>query len=198
MHIPMVRKLMHAWFWEYIQNTPLILAFTYGFAQFSEGDMVGAGRAILSGVIAGALLIRITESRIEGGEVESWRETATNIFFFSLAISFFIFYFSRTKQILHIDILSGIFTGILASVFQAFAARSWPTIRHTVSLAAAFAAAVWLIRTFALTQSPLPGALTINLAVTTVIVLIEYRGASSRSNGAEDNPHQGNLPNNAS
>ena len=174
----MAKKLRAAWFWEFIQNLPLVLAFTVGLDLFRRGSASQAAYLVFSFVVAGALAIRFTEPLIERGQRETWRETLTNVLFFNIAIGFFIFYFSRIPAIPLFDLLSGIITGTAASVLQASAAKEKPSALHTFSLAVSFGTAVLLIRYVALPLSPVSAALLINLCVTTIIVFIEYRGSA--------------------
>lgn len=157
----------------------MILSFTYGYDRLRIGAASSALPGILAGVTAGALLIRYTEKFINGSKTESWIETLTNILFFSLAIGLFMLYFSRIPAKLPLDLLSGLVVGTAASLFQAAAAKEKISGRHTLSLAVAFGAAVLLIRNFALAIPPAAGMLIINLPVTTIIVIIEYRNGSN-------------------
>ena len=171
----MIKNILRIWFWEFVQNTPLIMAFTFGYQFFLAKNMYTALMIVLIGVGTGALLIRFTESRIDKSSPESWRETFTNMFFFSLAINLFFIYFNWIPGSPPLDILTGIAVGFLASISQAAAGKTSLSLQHTAALSVSFAVALLLIRGIIGVYAPLPAAILVNLPVTTLIVIIEYR-----------------------
>jgi len=161
--------------WEFLQNLPLVCAFTFGRAALAEGNLAAALSITTGCALIGSLLIRYTEPAIRPGVVETWRETITNTVFFTTAVLLFIFYFSWNSGSLPLDLVLGVAAGLSASVLQAAAAREAVSPRHTLALAASFALALALIRLSTPGLPPFQGALLINLPVTTVIVSLDYR-----------------------
>jgi len=162
------------WLVEFIQNFPLVSAFIFGYAHHAAGNAGMKLGSVLVGVVAGALLIRYTEPRIEPAPIEKPAETLMNIVFFSLAILGFITYFSWNFGSWVIDLALSLAAGGAVSALQARAAGAPPALRHLAAMTLSFATAALLIRFWALAAAPLTAALGLTAAATTVIVLVEY------------------------
>jgi len=175
-----IKQLMQAWFWEFLQNAPLIMAFAYGFEKFRSGEILSAAGIGLLGAVTGALIIRFTENFIQPGKRESWRVTLTNVAFFGPAIALFSAYFSRVPANWLTDLIVGVCSGWLVSALQSWAAGESPDTGHSIAMAAAFSVAVLLIRQLVGAISPWTSILLINVAVTSVIVWIEYHPARTK------------------
>lgn len=167
-------NILNIWFWEFLQNFMLVCAFTFGYTAYTGGNPAAAVGITIAFVGAGVFTIRFTEPAIRPGPLESRRETLTNLIFFSVAVIFFVLYFSWKRGSLPVDLLLGFFTGAAAAVLQARAAREAVSIRHLLALTIAFALALAVIRLFALPQPPLLAAVVINVPVTAVIVALDY------------------------
>ncbi|HUF38195.1 MAG TPA: hypothetical protein VMN57_06715 [Anaerolineales bacterium] len=163
-----------AWSIEFIQNLPLVSAFITGYALVTAGRVGGMVAVVFIGVAIGALLIRYTEPRIVAGPIEKPAETIANLFFFTLAILGFIYYFSWKTASWPFDLALSIAVGIAASLIQARAAGAQPSARHSAAMIASFSAAVLLIRFWALSAPPFTAAIVLTAVVTTIIVRIEY------------------------
>ena len=166
---------LRAWTWEFLQNLPLFLAFTFGLQSSAAGDLTGALAAVAAGAISCALLIRWTERRIRPGPEEAPGVTLANIFIFGASSAAFVLYFSWNGGRPLFDAALGLAAGASASLLQFWAAGEPVSARHTFSLGAAGAMAILCIRFFVLDLPPFPAALILNAPVTTLIVLIEYR-----------------------
>ena len=163
------------WLVEFVQNFPLVCAFIYGYANYAAGKPAIALAWVVIGVTAGALLIRFTEPHIAPAPVERPAETLTNIGFFSLAVLGFISYFIWKTGSWMLDLGLSFAAGFAVSLLQARAADERLSTRHLSAMTLSFAAAVLLIRFWALDAPPAAAAFLLTAVATTIIVLVEYQ-----------------------
>jgi hypothetical protein len=162
------------WLVEFFQNFPLVCAFIYGYANFITGKPAAAFVWIVAGVTAGALIIRYTEAYITQAPVERPAETLTNIGFFGLAILGFNSYFIWKVGSWMLDLALAFAAGSAVSLLQARAAAERLSTRHLSAMVLSFAAALLLIRFWALGAAPAAAALLLTAVATVIIVLVEY------------------------
>lgn len=168
-------RFLSVYGWEFVQNLPLAAGFFYGYALHSAGERIQSVFVIAAACLLGALLIRITESRIIPGPPETPAVTLANFFAFTTAVVMFVHYFSRDSTTWPLDLLLGSAVGLLVSFLQARAAGEPLSLRHTAAMSASFTFALLLIRFIGLDLPPHTASVLLAALVTWVIVQIEYR-----------------------
>ena len=162
-------------FWEFLQNFPLLLGFTMA---LNEAKHQAWGLMFLSGFLGslvGSQMIRFTEPLIVSGEKESVLVTLTNMVVFLITTVAIAVYFAQRWGGWWTDLILGLFIGGGLGYVQDLAAgQKKPGIRHILALMFAFIPALLVIRLLTETFSPLWAALCLNFMVTLVIVLIDY------------------------
>ncbi|MFZ0549109.1 MAG: hypothetical protein WAM60_26920 [Candidatus Promineifilaceae bacterium] len=180
-------------FWEFIQNLPLVAGLLAAIQLWQDSAVVAAVGTMFLGALLGATLIRLTEGKIvsqrpnhglEEYSQEPVSVTVTNIalmFFFSLALTI---YLTADWSSFLTDLLAGGLIGFALSAGQSKAARSPVSIRHSLAFAAAFPAALITVR---LLSAVFPIAISIlvtTMLVTGIITLIDYGHLSTIKEGA--------------
>lgn len=163
-------------FWEFIQNLPLVAGLILAIQLWQEGLMVTTLAAMITGSILGALLIRLTELRIIGGhqsgglqeEQEPVAVTAMNAALMFLFMLILTVYLTAGWSSIATDLLAGSLIGLMLSAGQSLAAGRAVGWRHSLAFTAAFPASIITIR---LLTAILPLFITI-LFITTIVTLI--------------------------
>lgn len=179
-------------FWEFIQNLPLVAGLMLAIQLWQEAIVAVAVGAMLAGSLLGAVLIRLTESRIVGrgqsGGLQNGREpvtvTVANIALMFLFTLLLTIYLTAIWSSIITDLLAGGVIGFVLSAGQSKAAGRSISWRHSLAFAAAFPAALITIRLLS-TQLPVVIAiLFITAVVTLIITFIDYGHLATIKEGA--------------
>ncbi len=162
-------------FWEFVQNFPLLLGFIFSAENMKHKDWSLMLLTATLGSVIGALLIRYTEKYIVPDEQEPVKVTVTN------GISFFVimlgvaWYFAQSWSSWSFDIFLGALIGFGVGYAQDLAAnKKTPGIRHILALMFAFAPALIVIRLLMDRLPPFLTVLILTTFMTGVIVVIDY------------------------
>lgn len=174
--------LLTAFFWELVQNLPVVMAFVVTVWWWSQEKRGRAVLACTAGGVAGALIIRYTETlKIGRPFMEAWSVTLVNAVGFSL-FTFLLALYTGSEthwSSWKMDVLLGVLLGGGFALAQGLAAPDAPLVGivlHSVALAVAAAAVLVMIRrakgrTF--TGALMQGALA-TLVMTAIITVIDY------------------------
>ena len=168
-------------FWEFLQNFPLLLGFTFALDKAKHNAWVLMFLSSFFGSTIGSQIIRFTEPFILPGEREPVNVTITNmIIFFVTAIAMAV-YFAQRWGSWWTDLCLGIFIGGFLGYAQDLAAGNNKIgFRHILALILAFIPALFAIRLLTERYTPLWAALLLNTMITLVIVLIDYLKINDR------------------
>jgi len=168
-------KFFQAFFWEFVQNLPLVIGFAVALELWQQRRLLGAGVSMLSGSVIGALTIRATESKIVAGHREPWRVVAVNILVMTTLMLIIVAYLQTGWSNWATDLLGGIGAGIGLGIAQSLAAGEPIGLRHCVAFACAFPPALIGIRQLLIARIPLPAnILILTTGVTFIISLLDY------------------------
>lgn len=178
-------------FWEFIQNLPLVAGLMIGIQLWQDAFVVAAVGAMLVGALLGAVLIRLTESRIVGRDRAGLQDgqepvavTATNaalMFLFTLLLTV---YLTAAWSSIITDLLAGSLIGFILSAGQSKAAGLPVSGRHSLAFAAAFPIALIAIRLLSAEQPVVINILLITTVVTLIITFIDYGHLATIKEGA--------------
>jgi hypothetical protein len=166
---------MKKFFWEFLQNWPVLFGFLLGYQYLQAGEFAACVLVVLTGSILGALLIRYTERFMVAGFEESARVTLGNVVVFAGGIGLVLLYFNRAEGNVITDILAGASLGLILSVTQSKAEGEKVSVPHTAAMMLAASAAILGIRHVFLEMPPLTGSAALNIMMTGIIILVEYR-----------------------
>ena len=166
--------------WEFVQNAPLIIAFTAAVWLWARRSRHQAVGIMLAGGVCGALVIRVTEPLIHG-YVEPVAATAVNAVLMGLLMVPFAAYLGSESRWIswRSDVILGAAAGIALGCAQAAATPGAPVLGaaiHCLSFALSFPLVLAGIRYLKGTalRGALIGALVIAVLVTMVIGLVDY------------------------
>lgn len=178
-------------FWEFIQNLPLVAGLMVGIQLWQDAFVIAAVGVMLIGSLVGAILIRLTESRIVGrdqaglhGGQEPLAVTLTNavlMFLFTLLLTI---YLTAVWSSIITDLLAGSLIGFILSAGQSKAANQPVSGRHSLAFAAAFPVTLITIRLFSAQLPVAAGILVITAVVTLIITFIDYGHLATIKEGA--------------
>ncbi|GAB4581462.1 MAG: hypothetical protein Fur0022_42090 [Anaerolineales bacterium] len=175
-------RFKRIFFWEFLQNLPLLLGFVFALQSLREQAWMGMLGFSFAGSVAGSMMIRYTENNIVPGAREPISVTFTNIIVFFLIAGLVSIYFSQPWGSWQIDILLGALLGAGTGYAQDIAAGQFkPGWRHILALSLAFIPALITIRLITGYFHPLFGGIFLNLLVTLIIVCIDYLWTNSQS-----------------
>jgi hypothetical protein len=170
-----IRNAGKIFFWEFLQNYPLLLSFTIALNLAKQKEWLWMILSSFIGSVVGSLTIRFTESNIIPGEREPIMVTITNMIAFFVIAGVIAVYFAQRWGSWQTDVLLGVFIGGAVGYSQDLAAgKKMPGIRHILALIAAFVPALVAIRFLTELSTPLFASLTLNMMVTLIIVVIDY------------------------
>lgn len=169
-----VKKIAVIFYWEFIQNLPLVLGFLLSLQAWRQQQWGLAITFAIIGSVVGALLIRATESKIVSGHKESVLVVITNIFLITALMLGVIYYLSSGWSRILTDWIIGGIIGLLLGTMQSLAAKQSIDYVHCIALALSTAIILMIIR-FSTSALPLAiNAILINTIVTLIIVLVDY------------------------
>jgi len=178
-------------FWEFIQNLPLVAGLMLGLWLWRDAEVIPAILTMLAGSFLGAALIRLTERRIVGpdraglqGNQEPIAVTITNFGLMFILMLGLTAYLSADWSSAATDLLAGSLIGFILSASQSKAAGRPIGWRHSLAFAAAFPAALIIIRIFSAALPVNVGILLITAIVTLIITYIDYGHISTIEEGA--------------
>lgn len=170
-----LQKHSRIFFWEFLQNFPLLLGFTIALDEAKHQAWGGMLLSSLLGSLVGAQMIRYTEPLIVPGEREPVQVTRTNTMVFLITTVAIAVYFAQQWGAWWTDLLLGLIIGGMLGYAQDLASgQRKPGVRHILALMFAFIPALILIRLFTEIYPPLWSAFLLNSMVTLIIVLIDY------------------------
>lgn len=168
-------KFLQAFFWEFVQNLPLVIGFAVALELWQQRRGLGAVAVMLGGSTLGALTIRATEAKIVAGHREPWRVVMVNILVMTTLMLAIIAYLQTGWSNWATDIVGGIGAGIVLGIAQSLAAGEPIGIRHCLAFACAFPPALIGTRQLFAAQLPiLVNVLIITAGVTFIITLLDY------------------------
>ena len=177
-------KFWQAFFWEFVQNLPIVIGFAAALELWQKRQPLSALGVMLGGSTLGALTIRATESKIVAGHREPWRVVAVNILVMTTLMLAIIAYLQTGWSNWVTDIVGGIGAGIVLGIAQSLAAGEPIGLRHCLAFACAFPPALIGIRQLFATPLPLVvNILIITLGVTFIITLLDYGPLSFKKGG---------------
>jgi hypothetical protein len=167
-------KFLKIVFWESAQNLPIIAGFIAALTLWQQSRWGSAIACIVTGSAIGALIIRITESKIVESRRESWRVTISNIAVMSVLAFVLIIYLSAQWSSWQTDLLFGALAGFGLAVAQDLAARERIGIRHGIALGFAVFIILTGVRVLVAALPILANVLIITAVITLIISLIDY------------------------
>ena len=170
----LLKEFGRVFFWELVQNLPLIAGFLLGLQLWQAGRPWFAGACVVAGSLLGALAIRATEARIVAGHREPLRAVLVNTAAMSALMLVVVAYLSATWSRWWTDLLAGALVGLALGAAQDLAARSPFGLRHGLAFALAFALGLVGVRVLAAACPFLVGLLVITSVVTVAIAWLDY------------------------
>lgn len=167
-------KFLQAFFWEFVQNLPLITGAIVALDLWQLGRWEFAVACLVSGNVVGAFVIRVTESKIVEGHREPLRVTIVNIAVMTLLAIAFLIYFSQDWSNWKTDLVLGATAGLGGAVAQDIAAGTPIGFRHSVALGFAAPIVSIGIRVLVAATSIPVSVLIITTVVTLIISSIDY------------------------
>ena len=160
--------------WEFVQNLPLVTGFILALRAWQRNQYAGAIAWVIAGSLVGALLIRLTETRIVARRPEPLPVTLVNIAVMSLLMIAIISYLAAGWSSWQIDLLVGGAAGAALAIAQNLAARKRIGVGHLLAFVLAFPLALIGVRALANTLPILVVVLSITITVTVIISFIDY------------------------
>ena len=168
-------RLVPLFFWEFVQNLPLIAGFLAGL-HFWRGERPWlAGACLLGGSVVGSLLIWATESQMVEGHREPLRAVLVNVAVMAALMFVVVLYLAAGWSRWWTDLLVGGLVGMVLGIVQDLAARSPVGLRHCAAFALSFALGLAGVRLLAANLPLLINVLVITGVVTGGITLMDYR-----------------------
>ena len=175
-------KILSIWFWESLENFPLVIGFV-GAARLWSTQPLGALASLLFGMGLGIIATHFFEARLHPGTYQPrWTASLFNFFLFSALACPFLFYFRLESPWLNwkTDLLAGAGVGLLLTLGQS---TQWRGSRarltlHGLAMLAACPLLLLGLR-FIIRLENTPSALSLTLVLTLfaslVIALIDYQ-----------------------
>ena len=160
--------------WEFLQNLPLVAGFILAFQFWQQGQQLVAIVCIVASSVVGALIIRLTETKIVTKPREPLSVTFINIIVMSLLMLVVIFYLAAPWSNWQIDLIAGGLLGVVLAASQNLAAKKRIGIGHMMAFVFAFPLALISIRTLVHILPIVFTILLITLIITVVISLVDY------------------------
>lgn len=167
-------RFFRALLWEFVQNLPLVAGFIGALWFWQQSKYMLAVACVVVSSVAGALIIRITESKIVEGHREPVRVTLVNIAVMTVLMFASVAYLSAGWSSWKTDLLVGGLAGIALGVAQDLTAKKSIGIGHCIALACSGPAALIGIRVLVAALSILVNTLIITAVVTLIIALVDY------------------------
>jgi len=167
-------RLLQTFFWEFIQNLPLVGGFLLGLDFWRQEKLGWAITCMVAGSVIGSLMIWATESRIVKGHREPMQEVVVNILAMGSLMFLLTVYMSSKWSGWWSDLLVGSVGGIALGVIQSLAVKSPVSVGHCMAFALSFALGLVGIRVLASTVSVGANILVVTTVVTAVITVIDY------------------------
>ncbi len=168
-------RFWRVFFWEFIQNLPLLAGFMMALRLWQSGRLWLAAICIIGSSIIGACIIWATEFRIVAAHHEPLRAVLANIVVMSILMVVLVVYLTAAWSRWWTDLIVGSLTGVALGGGQDLATRSPISIKHYGAFALAFAVGLVGIRILAEACPFLIGILILTVLVTAVISWIDYR-----------------------
>jgi hypothetical protein len=176
-------RFWRIFFWEFVQNVPLVVGFLLGLRLWQSGQPGFAVLCVVGGSLLGALAIQATEARIVAGHREPLRAVLVNIAAMSVLMLAVVAYLSAAWSRWWTDLLAGGLVGLALGAAQDVAARSPVGLRHVAAFALAFALGLEGVRLLASECPLLVSALIITSVVTAAISALDYGAAGDVAPG---------------
>lgn len=167
-------KLVRMFFWESIQNLPLVAGFLLSLKMWQQGKQGTAVGCAVAGSIIGSAVIWATESRIVKEHRETMRAMVANILAIFLLMLLLTVYMSLQWGNLWSDLLVGLVGGIGLGVVQSLAVKSLVSVGHCTAFALSFALGLAGVRLLAAVFPVGVNILLITVVVSAVITVIDY------------------------
>ena len=165
---------LEAIFWESVQNLPLIAGFVGGLSLWHGGCRWAAVACAVTGSVVGALVIRLTESRIVEGHDEPLAVVLVNMLTMSILTVGLVAYLSASWSNWKTDLGCGAVAGAGGALAQDLAAGEPIGIRHCIALGLAAPIALAGTRGLASTLPAWVNIVVITAVATLIISLIDY------------------------
>lgn len=175
-------KLLQTTFWELAQNLFLVTGFMGAVELWQQGRWLPALLCMVGGSVAGALVIRFTESRIVAGHREPVRVVVANVLTMTFLMLVLTAYLSTGWSSWKLDLVAGALAGIVLGAVQDVVDRKMPSLKHCAAFAVAFPVALIGVRMLIYNLSLLWGVLVVSVLITLPIVVIDYDSVTSREN----------------
>jgi hypothetical protein len=163
-----------AFFWEFLQNLPLVAGFLSGFWLWQHGAPWLAMACMIAGSAGGSVIIWATEAKIVEGHHEPVRVVLTNIAVMALLMLAVTAYLAAPWSRWWMDLTLGLVGGVALGVVQSLAARAPVDGGHCVAIALALALALLGVRILAATLPLWANVLIVATMVTVAVVLMDY------------------------
>jgi len=167
-------RFLQAFFWEFVQNLPLVGGFLLGLDFWHQGRLGVAIACMVAGSVIGSLVIWATESRIVKGHREPIQVVVTNVLAMSSLMFLLAMYMSSQWSGWWSDLLIGFMGGVGLGVIQSWAIKSPVSFGHCMAFALSFALGLVGIRVLAATISVGANTLVVTAVVTAVITIVDY------------------------
>ena len=169
------KKLLQVFFWELIQNVPFAAGFVLARDFWQQGRWGMAVACMVVGSSLGALAIHATEARIVTGHREPLSVVATNALGMTALMFVAVIYLSAGWSSWKTDILVGIPAGVGLAAGQDLAARKKAIdVRHCAALGFASIISLIVVRVLGTVLSVLSNIVIISIAITLLVVLVDY------------------------
>jgi hypothetical protein len=113
-------KLLSVWFWESLENLPLIFGFILA-VRLWEKNLIAGFTALILGMGLGVLVTRYVEPNLHiGKHAVSWKSTLVNFVLFVVLAIPFVYYFRADTRWINwkTDLLAGLAAGLLLTFVQ--------------------------------------------------------------------------------
>lgn len=168
-------RFLRAFFWEFVQNLPLVAGVLYGLFFWQQARVASALACMVVGSILGAVIIWATEARIVSGHHEPWQVVVTNMIGMAALMLLVVVYWSAPWSSWWTDVGLGLLAGTALAVAQDLAAKARIGVGHALALAVSLALALVGVRLLARVFPVWLNVLWITLTVTAVICWLDYR-----------------------
>ena len=174
--------LLTAFFWEFVQNLPVVVGFGLAVWYWAHGQKLYAGAVSVAGGLTGALVIRYTEALLIGQPfMEPWSVTVVNAVGVALLLVLFAAYLGSEGRWSNrrMDAALGALAGAGFALAQGLAAPGAPVmgvVLQSVALALAAAAVLVMMRRLKAQsfKAALGHAVLATLVMTAIITVIGY------------------------
>jgi len=167
-------RFLRAFFWEFVQNLPLVGGFLSGLDFWKQGKLGLAITCMIAGSVVGSLVIWATESRIVKGHHEPTQAVVVNILAMGSLMLLLTVYMSSQWSGWWSDLPAGFIGGIGLGVIQSLAIKSPVSFGHCMAFALSFALGLVGVRVLVAAISVSANILVVTTVVTAVITTIDY------------------------